>query len=119
MDEEDEEEKAQDINQFDLQDMDTQDWIAKNKNKEIDEAVTSMKKLAELFKELSVMVIEQGTIVDRIDYNVEQTLTTTKKGRVHLEGAKKSSESARAKSCICCLISFIAFFAVLYILKHT
>ena len=36
------------------------------------------KALAAIFKEVSVLVIEQGTIVDRIDYNVEQALFHTK-----------------------------------------
>ncbi len=65
------------------------------------------------------MVIDQGTIVDRIDFNMEQALEKTKDGKKHLEGAKKASESRRAKSCICCLLSFIMVFAVLFILKHT
>jgi len=37
-----------------------------------------MAALATLFKEMQTLVIEQGTIVDRIDYNVEQALFHTK-----------------------------------------
>lgn len=33
----------------------------------------SINELASIFKDLSVLVIEQGTILDRIDYNLEQT----------------------------------------------
>jgi syntaxin 16 len=31
-----------------------------------------MNELAVIFKELSTLVIEQGTILDRIDFNIEQ-----------------------------------------------
>ena len=75
--------------------------------------------MAEMFKELSTLVIEQGTIVDRIDYNLEQAVTKTKEGRKHLESAKKHSESRRTQSCICCLVAFIMVFGVLYVLKHS
>ena len=33
----------------------------------------SIAELAELFKDLSVLVIDQGTLLDSIEYNVEQT----------------------------------------------
>jgi syntaxin 16 len=39
-----------------------------------------MNDLAELFKELSVLVLHQGTILDRIDYNVKEAETNVKKG---------------------------------------
>lgn len=68
---------------------------------------------------MSLLVVEQGTIVDRIDFNIELALTQVKQGKKHLIEAKKHSESNRAKSCMCCLVSFIIVFAVIYILKHT
>ena len=32
----------------------------------------SIEELSEIFKELAVLVIDQGTILDRIDFNMEQ-----------------------------------------------
>lgn len=37
---------------------------------EIDKIVKQMNDLAALFREISTMVIEQGTLLDRIDFNV-------------------------------------------------
>ena len=35
-------------------------------------AVKSIEDLSTIFKELAVLVIDQGTILDRIDFNMEQ-----------------------------------------------
>ena len=37
---------------------------------EIDRIVKQMNDLATLFREVSTMVIEQGTLLDRIDFNI-------------------------------------------------
>ncbi|KAJ3260785.1 hypothetical protein HK103_007348 [Boothiomyces macroporosus] len=43
------------------------------REKEINEIAKSIMTLADIFKELQTMVIDQGTVLDRIDYNIEQT----------------------------------------------
>lgn len=35
----------------------------------------------ELFIEMNRLVIEQGTLLDRIDFNIDQTFTRIKKGK--------------------------------------
>lgn len=40
--------------------------------------------LATIFKQLNDLVIDQGTILDRIDYNVEQTVSNIQKANVQL-----------------------------------
>lgn len=52
------------------------------RNHELTEIAKSIASLAELFKDLSSLVIDQGTILDSIEYNVEQTAT-------HVEEAAK------------------------------
>lgn len=37
--------------------------------------------MTELFRELNRLVIEQGTLLDRIDYNIDQTFQRVKKGK--------------------------------------
>ncbi len=46
--------------------------LANERDTEIQKICESIEQLAIVFKELSVMVFEQGTIIDRIDYNLEQ-----------------------------------------------
>ncbi|KAL2917489.1 t-SNARE affecting a late Golgi compartment protein 2 [Polyrhizophydium stewartii] len=43
------------------------------REREINEIAKSILGLAEVFKDLQTMVIDQGTVLDRIDYNIEQT----------------------------------------------
>ena len=69
----------------------------KRRDKEIHELTSSIKDLAVLFKELSTLVIEQGTIIDRIDYNIEVALNDTVKGKAHLVGARKAQKANRAR----------------------
>lgn len=73
---------------------------AKHRDKEIQELTDSVRDLAILFKELSVLVIEQGTVIDRIDYNIEIAMENTKKGKKHLEGARKAQKSNRSRKVI-------------------
>lgn len=60
-------------------DMDEEvDLTQRHRNKEIKTLVSTINDLAVLFKELSVLVVEQGTILDRIDYNIECAHKDTK-----------------------------------------
>ncbi|KAJ7072311.1 syntaxin-like t-SNARE protein TLG2 [Mycena amicta] len=43
------------------------------RDRELSEIAKSISQLAELFKDLSVLVIDQGTLLDSVEYNIEQT----------------------------------------------
>lgn len=43
-----------------------------------------------IFKELAVLIIDQGSIVDRIDYNMEKTAEQTRQGKEELRKAERS-----------------------------
>lgn len=43
------------------------------RDRELSEIAKSIAQLAELFKDLSVLVIDQGTLLDSVEYNIEQT----------------------------------------------
>jgi len=42
------------------------------RDRELTEIANSIASLAELFKDLSVLVIDQGTLLDSVEYNIEQ-----------------------------------------------
>lgn len=81
--------------------------------------VSTINDLAVLFKELSVLVVEQGTILDRIDFNIECAHKDTKQAIVHLENTVKIERSVRAKGLLSCLVIGIFLSLLLLILKHT
>lgn len=51
--------------------------------------VTNLKELGEIFRDLNTLVVEQGTILDRIDYNVEMAEIHTGKAHTELLKAEK------------------------------
>ena len=48
------------------------------RDRELSEIAKSIASLAELFKDLSVLVIDQGTLLDSVEYNIEQTAVQMK-----------------------------------------
>jgi syntaxin 16 len=90
---------------------------SQDRMKEIIKVAQSINELASLFRELNVLVIEQGTILDRIDYNVEQTVERVKHGVVDLDEAEKISKKAVTAKCILALVVVAAILIVALIIK--
>ena len=54
---------------------DLMDPDLRRRDRELMDIAKSIESLAELFKDLSVLVIDQGTLLDSVEYNIEQTAT--------------------------------------------
>lgn len=89
-----------------------------SRDKEISQIAKSIEELGSIFKELAVLVIDQGTILDRIDYNMEAVVEHTKTGIQQLEKAERSQKSARPMKCIICLLCAIMVLLLILVMKH-
>jgi len=58
--------------------------IAIDRNEKIDHLVKSINQLNSLFKEMNRLVIDQGTLLDRIDFNIDLTYKKTVKAKEEL-----------------------------------
>ena len=77
----------------------------------------SINDLASIFKDLSVLVVEQGSILDRIDYNIAQTKEHVEDANKQLDITLKAETSSRAMWCIRCQVSCIVLLVVVIFLK--
>ena len=79
---------------------------------EIQRIAKSVEDLAVLFKELNTLVVDQGTILDRIDYNMEAAVQHVRKGLVEIETADEYSKKARPTKCMIILMVLILIMCV-------
>ena len=85
------------------------------REKEVMGIVKSIVDLNTIFKDLSTMVEEQGTILDRIDYNVEATQTRTQQGLKQLQKAERYQRANRKMYCIF-LLSIVTLFMLILLI---
>ncbi|CAA6667794.1 unnamed protein product [Spirodela intermedia] len=88
--------------------------FTREREREIEQVVESVNDLAQIMKDLSVLVIDQGTIVDRIDYNIQNVSSSVEEGFKQLE---KDSEKGGMVMCATVLVILCFVMLVLLILK--
>jgi len=91
--------------------------MANQREAETRQIYRSVVELAEIFKDLAVLVVDQGTILDRIDYNIEQAAVQTHRAVAELDQTRKYQKSARAKYCIILLCVLIMGLLIVIVLK--
>ena len=92
--------------------------VIPDRSADIQNIVKSINDLASLFNELSVLVVEQGSILDRIDYNVEETVNSMKTGLKDLEKAESYQKASYSTYCIGILIVVIVILTFMLLLKY-
>lgn len=101
------------------QELATMELHSTAREQKIIQLAKSINELAMLFQQLNVLVIEQGTVLDRIDYNVEAALEHVKEGRKNVEGAEDYSKKNYTTKCIGCLIVAIFIMFLINVIKHS
>ena len=89
--------------------------ILQKRDNELNILLNSINDLAEIFKDMQSLVMEQGTILDRIDYNIERSIINIQESNKNL----KKAEEHLKKSCftkIIFLMLFIIFIEICFIL---
>ncbi len=81
--------------------------------------VKSIEELNVIFKELAVLVIDQGTVLDRIDFNMEQVVESTAVGVEQLRQAEEKQKSATPQKCIMVLLGLCFIMITILIFKYT
>lgn len=89
--------------------------VAQHREQEVTKIVKSIYDLNDIFKDLGHMVQEQGTVLDRIDYNVEQTQTRVSEGLRQLHKAEMYQRKNR-KMCIILVLAAVTFFMLLLLI---
>ena len=69
---------------------------------EINKIVKQMNDLSELFREISTLVIEQGTLLDRIDFNVSDATRHVSAGNRELQKIMDAENNRYAKYVLWC-----------------
>mmetsp|Transcript_18453 Transcript_18453/g.55686 ORF Transcript_18453/g.55686 Transcript_18453/m.55686 type:complete len:315 (+) Transcript_18453:298-1242(+) len=94
------------------------DALADERDREVQKILTSIADLAQIMKDLSTLVIDQGTILDRIDYNMEQVSLKVEEGVGQLIKAEKSQKQSRLVMCIMFLVVAIIVMLLIVVFRH-
>lgn len=84
---------------------------------EITSILQSVNDLAQVMRDLSVLVIDQGTILDRIDYNMTEAATQIEQGVVQLEKAEKHQKASKMFLCIMLLAALCILMMLVLAIK--
>ncbi|EDR11467.1 syntaxin-like t-SNARE protein TLG2 [Laccaria bicolor S238N-H82] len=88
-----------------------------SRDRELTEIAKSIASLAELFKDLSVLVIDQGTLLDSVEYNIEQTAVQVEEAVEELNVATKYQKNTGRRKCIFLLLLIIFGLVVVLLFK--
>jgi syntaxin 16 len=91
--------------------------LADERDREVVKIVGSIHDLGMVMKDLSVLVIEQGTVLDRIDCQLQETSSVVEQGVSQLRRAEKAQRRGILASCVLILCAMIAFLFVILIIK--
>lgn len=87
------------------------------REREIEDIAQGIIELADIFRDLQNMVIDQGTMLDRIDYNVERMATDVKGAEKELVVAAGYQKKTTKRKIILLLLLIIVGMIILLVIK--
>ena len=96
---------------------DEPDLLLKNRENELNEIVKGVMNLHELFKDMQIIVIEQGTILDRIDYNIDIGYDNISRGKKKIVSANEKHKSSCFRNVILFLLICIFSESIMILFK--
>ncbi|KAL1878071.1 hypothetical protein VTK73DRAFT_8122 [Phialemonium thermophilum] len=93
------------------------DAVILQREREIEDIAQGIIDLADLFRDLQTMVIDQGTMLDRIDYNVERMATDVKAAEKELVVASGYQRRTTKRKIILLLLLIIIGMIILLAIK--
>ncbi|XP_078036473.1 syntaxin 16 [Augochlora pura] len=114
-----ENEQRQDSVLLQLEDPKDRMKFAMEREEQIGSIVQSIADLRHIFEDLTNMVQDQGTILDRIDYNIEQTQVQVQEGYKQLKKADTYQRANKNLYCIVVLAGAIILVSCLFVVFKT
>ncbi|KAK8111877.1 syntaxin 16 [Apiospora kogelbergensis] len=93
------------------------DAVILQREREIEDIAQGIIELSDLFRDLQNMVIDQGTMLDRIDYNVERMATDVKGAEKELVIASGYQKKTTKRKIMLLLILIIVGMIILLVIK--
>ena len=90
----------------------------KKRDSEINVLLTNMTNLSETFKDLQNLVMEQGSILDRIDYNIDVAVVNVSKGKKNIEKASEYQNKNCFRNVILIMILILFVEGFFMIIKY-
>ncbi|KAI9852761.1 MAG: hypothetical protein M1838_005519 [Thelocarpon superellum] len=92
------------------------DAVILHREREITDIATGIIELADIFKDLQAMVIDQGTMLDRIDYNVDRVAVDVKAADKEIKVASGyQRRSTKRKILLLLIILVVGMFIILLV----
>ncbi|KAL8954278.1 MAG: hypothetical protein Q9183_007222, partial [Haloplaca sp. 2 TL-2023] len=95
----------------------TNDQAIAQREREITDIAKGIIELADIFKDLQTMVIDQGTMLDRIDYNVENMNANVKKAEKELVSAQGYQKKGMKRKVLFLLLLLVVGMFILLLVK--
>ena len=89
------------------------------RTKEITELSKSIHHLAEVFRDLQTMIVDQGTLLDRIDYNIEDMSHNVKSAHQELTQARDLQKKSKESYILFILVVLVVVLFIALLIKRS